>query len=171
MPAALLLLAEVADKEGPLWIPWLSSGFLATLAFVLVRWRLRAIWVMAPLSLAWAWLLVDSATEPHWLPSLLAELGPGYVALQLAPAPIALLAAVAPVVRAELPAARAWWAARSQRTAAGSRAVEPSRGASPDAAACVFPRRLLVVGVAVAAALGPLATMALTRIAAARAGR
>ena len=168
MPVTLLLLAELADKEGPLWIPWLYSVFLATLAFALVRWRRGAVWLMAPLSLAWAWLLVDSATEPHWLPGLLAELGPGYVASRLAPAPIALLAAVAPVVRADLPAARAWWAARSRRAATGSRAVEPYRGASPDASPGVFPRRLLAVGVAVAAALGALAAMALTRIAAAR---
>jgi hypothetical protein len=163
----LLLVAEVADKMGPLWIPWGCSIALGLLAFALVGWRWWTVWAMLPLTLGWGLMLVGSATEPDWMPAVYHELGPSYFVAQLLPAPLALLAAVAPVLRTDLPIARAWWASRARRRAGASNATEPYRQASPDTPRSPAPARVLLVSVAAAAALVFLAAYGVARVGAA----
>jgi hypothetical protein len=122
---------------------------------------------MLPLTLGWGLLQVGSATEPDWMPAVYRELGPTYFVAQLLPAPLALLAAVAPVLRTDLPIARAWWASRARRRAGASNAAEPYRHASPDAPRSTRPVRLLLVSVAAAAALVSLAAYGVARVGAA----
>jgi hypothetical protein len=108
----LILVAEVADKEGPLLIPWLLSGVLAVVLHALVRWRAWMVAIAFPIAFLWAFEFVSNATDAYSLPALIEELGVGYIVQRDVPGliPIAMLGAS--ILRASAPEARAWWFSR-----------------------------------------------------------
>lgn len=156
----LFLLAEIMDKEPTVVRYWAIAVCLTLVSFLVVRWRPWTFVVALPLVLLYISEEFFHVNDPCFREAIVYEAGWGYVVQVHASLAMVLVGPLVPILRADLPIARAWWSsvtARRTRTVSG--AAAPYRSSVPAHPPAPSPWRLVLTFVVLAASLLALALL------------
>jgi hypothetical protein len=156
MLPCLLLVAEVMDKEPTAGRYWAVASLLAVVGHYVARWRPWALAVVLPFVLLHVGMTILHVDDPCISTAIRHEAGWGYLFHVHASLMLALLGPLQAIVRADLPTARAWWAAvASQRLSSFGYGETPYRAVTHLPGATLTPWRLVaVLGIVGLALLG-----------------